>query len=168
MIPTEAQTVLQTRLSTPPSAQGEKTEVKAAISEAGRKILDDDDLDDIVALLSDDQDQQKQKEKDESEDSLSGYLNLIDSLREDEEIEYVNDGKVQKCKIQKSVTADNSFQVTNRAGKVLLARSRVGLALSAKSGELRIGDNSTVRPQPAADQRTLIHTQTKIDPPTKH
>jgi len=143
--------------------QEEKSEVKVAISEAGRKNLDDDD---IVALLSDDPGQKKQKEKDETDDSLSCYLDLIDGLRDGEEIEFVNSGKVQKCKIEKPVTGDNSFKVIDRAGKVLLARSHVGLALSAKSGELRINDDSTIRPQPAVDQRTIPQAKTAIDPPT--
>jgi len=168
VIPQEARTVLDTSLTASHITQGEKSEVKVAISKAGRKILDDDDLDDIVALLSDDPGQKKQKEKDETDDSLSCYLDMIDGLRDGEEIEFVNGGKVQKCKIEKSVTGDNSFKVTDRAGKVLLARSRVGLALSAKAGELRISGNSTIKPQPAVDQRTILQAKTAIDPPTTH
>jgi len=167
-VPQQAKTVLQTGLIALNDAEEEKSGVKAAISEAGRKILDDDDLDDIVALLSDDQDQQMQKKPDETDDSLSGYLDLIDNLRDGEEIEFVSGGEVQKCKVQKSVTADNSYQIANRSGKVLLARSRVGLALSAKSGEIRVGGNSTLRPQSTLEQQTILQSHTDIDPPTTH
>ncbi|MGA1498723.1 MAG: DUF1631 family protein, partial [Steroidobacteraceae bacterium] len=108
----------------------------AAVSEAGRKILDNNDLDNFIALLSDEQ-EQAIAEVEEEAISMDYYLNMVDTMADDAAARITQNGHSRPGRIQKSSAIDNSYQVVDEKGRVLLTRGRVGLAVSLRSGEVR-------------------------------
>jgi hypothetical protein len=128
----------------------------ASVSDAGRRLFDSNDLDDFVALLSDDQ-ALAVAEVDEEAISMDYYLNMVDGMVDCASAEMPRTESADaSCTIQKSNSMDNSYQIMDSNGRVLLTRSRVGLAVSLRAGEIRLenqvdfsthsesGDNSLV------------------------
>jgi hypothetical protein len=109
----------------------------AAVSEAGRRILDYDDLDDFVALLSDDQ-EQAIAELDEEAISMDYYLSMVDSMIDGSPAELKSPDIAGSCRIEKSTSIDDSYRVLDQNGRVLLTRGRIGLAVSLRAGEIRL------------------------------
>ncbi|MCB1671499.1 MAG: DUF1631 family protein [Gammaproteobacteria bacterium] len=109
----------------------------AAVSEAGRKILDNRDLDDFIALLSDDQ-EQAIAEVEEEAISMDYYLNMVDAMADDVSAQLKSAERELRCTIQKSTSIPDSYQVLDETGQVLLTRGRVGLAVSLRAGEIRL------------------------------
>jgi hypothetical protein len=139
----------------------------AAVSEAGRKILDNADLDDFVALLSDDQ-AQAVAETDEEAISMDYYLNMVDTMAEGAQAEFRSSGGNINCTVQKSASIENSYQVLDADGNVLLTRSRVGLAVSLRAGEIRLDGQEDFKPARLASQLSVIRTGAEGRRPTTH
>ncbi|MBL4821801.1 MAG: DUF1631 family protein [Gammaproteobacteria bacterium] len=159
----EAKTMLVSMVTSNTQMPVTKSASKVSISEAGRQILDDEDLNDIVAVLS----KVQNNDEKETDDSLITYLDLIDGFKNGKEIDFINNGEAQSCYIKKSSDAEISYQVTDKQGQVLLARNRVGLALSIKSGELRLRADAETRSNSKENQRTVLQAiaSTNIEPP---
>jgi len=109
----------------------------ASFSEAGRKILDRDDLDDFIELLGDDQ-QQAIAELDDETISMDYYLNLVNSMADTSLANLSILGSEGKCRIEKSASIDGSYRVLDQNGRVLLTRGRIGLAVSLRAGEIKL------------------------------
>ena len=127
----------------------------AAVSEAGRKILDNNDLNDFVALLSDDQ-EQAIAELDEEAISMDYYLNMVDTMADGSLAELKNSNVEGKCKIQKSASIADSYQVLDEKGLVLLTRGRVGLAVSLRAGEIRLEGQQDFNQQQASNSQLIL------------
>ena len=109
----------------------------ASFSEAGRKILDRDDLDDFIELLGDDQ-EQAIAELDDEAISMDYYLNLVNSMADTSRANLSILGSEGKCRIEKSASIDGSYRVLDQNGRVLLIRGRIGLAVSLRAGEIKL------------------------------
>jgi len=121
--------------------------VDAAISDAGKKIINDQDLIELVALLSDSGASADDDDQLSAADSIAYYLNLVDSLGSGTALIYRQGKQEQVCVLQKSRTVENSYALNNRQGRLLLTRSRIGLAISMRAGELQT-PNDYVRSSP--------------------
>ncbi|MEZ5491411.1 MAG: DUF1631 family protein [Gammaproteobacteria bacterium] len=126
----------------------------AAVSEAGRKILDSADLDDFIALLSDDQ-EQAIAEVEEEAISMDYYLTMVDSMADGAAAELRHADEMGKCRIRKSNNIENSYQVLDKNGRVLLTRGRVGLAVSLRAGEIRLEGQEDFNPAPSVSPPSL-------------
>ena len=127
------------QVTLPPSTGPDVTGTgEKAIGTLGKQYLDDEDLDEIVAMLSDSAAAEQQRSKTEAVDSLSFHLDLADSLEDGAAVIYSGGDQPQMCQVLKSRAIDNSFQICNSSGRVVLTRSRLGLAISLREGELRI------------------------------
>ncbi|MFM1895828.1 MAG: hypothetical protein RLZZ385_902 [Pseudomonadota bacterium] len=119
-----------------------------AIGVAGKKYLQEDDLDEIVAMLSASNAAAAQKAKEESVDSLVFHLNLVDNLEDGATLIYTGGDEPQLCQLHRSRAIDNSYQICNRAGRVVLTRSRLGLAISLREGQLRVSTGEAASESP--------------------
>jgi len=139
----------------------------AAVSEAGKKILDNGDLDDFIALLSDEQ-EQAIAEVEEEAISMDYYLHMVDEMADGAGADVNHGNRVVRCRIQQSANADNSYQVLDQEGRVLLTRGRIGLAVSLREGEIRLEgqkdfkvaefDSQILSPEQVADPgRATLH-----------
>jgi len=138
-----------------------------AVSEAGRKILDNNDLDDFIALLSDEQ-EQAIAEVEEEAISMDYYLNMVDTMADDAAAQITQNGHSQPCRIQKSSAIDNSYQVIDEQGQVLLTRGRVGLAVSLRSGEVRLAGQVDFKSKPAGGGPALTASRPLTGALTTH
>ena len=128
---------------------------EASISPAGKKILNQDDLDEIADLLGGDSGSMDQADSN-IEKELLDCLPDIDFLQKEIAIEYKIDGSFQTCALQKNVSKPGMFNITDRHAKTTITRSRLGLAISLHAGELKLpGTGNALH----ATQKTLI------DPP---
>ena len=140
----------------------------AAVSEAGRKILDNSDLDDFVALLSDDQ-EQAIAELDEEAISMDYYLNMVDTMADGATADVKNFNNEGKCRIEKSTSIADSYQVLDEKGRVLLTRGRVGLAVSLRAGEIRLeGQQDFNQAQISKSQLIAPENASGAGPATTH
>jgi len=139
----------------------------ASVSEAGRKILDNNDLDDFVALLSDDQ-AQEVAATDEEAISMDYYLNMVDTMAESVKAQFKGNTGISSCRVQKSATIENSYQVLDPEGNVLLTRSRVGLAVSLRAGEIRLDGQEDFKPARLAGQLSVVQAPAAAGRPTTH
>jgi hypothetical protein len=140
----------------------------AAVSEAGRKILDHEDLDDFVALLSDDQ-EQAIAELDEEAISMDYYLSMVDSMTDGAPAELKGSDIEGSCRIEKSASIDDSYRVLDQHGRVLLTRGRVGLAVSLRAGEIRLqGQQDFKRSQSGCSQQLSTDNARTASPATAH
>jgi len=151
---------------------------EAAVSPFAEMVLDSDDLNELAGLL--DNDNHSATENFSSDDeSMTNYLADVDQLRDGVEAEYSAFDEVKSCRIYHSSKVDNNYQIKDKQGKVMLTRSRLGLAVSLREGELRLVDHSnnieqhTVSPHiPAADsavaevrQITVVEENTQSHKP---
>ncbi|MEX2131942.1 MAG: DUF1631 family protein [Pseudohongiellaceae bacterium] len=111
--------------------------VDAAISDAGKKIINDQDLNEIVTLLSDKGRAADGDEQISEADTIAHHLKVVDSLPNGTALIYRSGQQEQVCVLQKSRTVENSYALNNRHGRLLLTRSRIGLAISMRAGELQ-------------------------------
>lgn len=125
-----------------------RTEV--AIGDEGRQVLNDEDLDDIIALLSVEKDTVSRSVLETNDPrSLLHFLEMVDSLNGLTDGIYVCNGERQHCVIQKSDALENSYHISSKHGRVILTRSRLGLAISFREAEIRIGTLNAVGNIPA-------------------
>ena len=115
-------------------------EQEAAISDVGKSIISADDLNELVSLLSGDKQNEPKAQVAAGKDDMTHYLALADSLVDGTELIYIRDRAEHVCLLQKSQSVENSYALRNRQGKLVLTRSRIGLAISLRSGELRVAD----------------------------
>lgn len=108
---------------------------RGSIGEVGRRILDTGDLEEIVALLSDVEHLGLEAPTGDYA-SMAYYLDLVDDMDDGAAAQISNLAGGQICGIHKSSNVENSYQVVDGTGQVLLTRSRVGLAISLRSGEI--------------------------------
>jgi len=139
-----------------------------AVSEAGRRILDNNDLDDFVALLSDDR-EQAVAELDEEAISMDYYLNMVDTMADGSKADLKNSDVEGKCRILKSASIANSYQVLDEQGRVLLTRGRVGLAVSLRAGEIRLEGQQDFKQAPLSKSQLVLANKTgSTGPATTH
>jgi len=149
-------------------SQPEQVTSPGALSEAGKKILENDDLNDIAALFSEDSDEAVDSRMDNDE-ALRYYLQIVDKLADGSSAKIFTDDGSRDCRIQKSSTVDGSYQIAQLNGKVILTRSRIGLAVSLREGEVRLSDYSRPQPEDMAKagnpDRTLVQSNTNFTSP---
>ncbi len=139
----------------------------AAVSEAGRKVLDNGDLDDFIALLSDEQ-EQAIAEVEEQAISMDYYLNMVDAIADGSVAEVNHGGQAHRCTVQKSSNVVDSYQVLDERGCVLLTRGRVGLAVSLRAGEIRLQGQEDFQPVHSSSQLSHTATGSEFDRRTSH
>lgn len=130
---------------------------EAAISAAGKSIISDRDLNELVSLLSGESPVGPAADKVTGKDSMTHFLARVDSLVDGTVLGYSVDNLEQVCLLFKSPTVENSYVLKNRQGKAVFTRSRIGLAVSLRSGELRCIEGID---KPEAREATVLNTPT--------
>lgn len=124
------ETVARSGAETPPADT-------ASISSAGRGILCNRDLDEIISLLGGDGGAPAAEHE---TDSMAAFLALVDSFQDGTPLIFVQGQAEQVCFLRKSDTVENSYALNNRQGRLVITRSRIGLAISLRAGELRVAE----------------------------
>lgn len=124
---------------------------EASVSPAGEEILDQEDLNEIAKLMGGGREDQKTK----LEKRATDYLPDIDLLVDGAAVEYLVDGLFQSFTLQRHVSNPDLFNIINKQAKVVLTRSRLGLAISMLDGEMKLPGRDLTR---AAAQKTLLES----------
>lgn len=147
---------------------------EAAISPFAEMVLDSDDLNELAGLL-DSHDHMSTESFSTHDETMTQQLSLVDELQDGVEAEYATFNGVQSCRIYRSSKVDNNFQIKDRRGRLLLTRSRLGLAVSLREGELKLLNSSgnaeqqTVSPHVPAELLTPESRQiTVVDAVTRN
>lgn len=117
-------------------------EAEATVSPSGQSILDTDDLNEIAQLINGEpvnEDYAENEEKAQLIDSLA----LVDQLNPCTSVRISIKGKLHNCLATRSGTKDGVFIITNAGSdssrrKIAITRSRLGLAISIRSGEISL------------------------------
>jgi len=129
---------------------------EASVSPAGEEILDREDLDEIAMMLCGESGEDE-LDSDSVQKQFEDYLMEIDMLQDDARVDFQISGEFKPCTLRKNSTNTDLFSICNKAAKVAVPRSRLGLAISLKSGELRIPDQ---RAMSVVAQNTLLEAPT--------
>lgn len=126
--------------------------LEVSISPKGEQILDQDDLDDLAQLLgasaTEEPAQMAQQE-------LSDLLPIIDALAEESTVQVLINGKFKDCELQRNISNPSLYTLCTSDGSFCLNRSRLGLAIALREGELRLNEQAMSY---TLDARTIIDT----------
>ncbi len=117
------------------SSEAENGKQEVSISPTGEEILNQEDLDDLAQLLG--ACDQEQPEEDAAQE-LSEILPRIDALAEESTVQVLIDGKFKDCTLQRNISNPSLYTVCTEDGSFCLNRSRLGLAIALREGELRL------------------------------
>ncbi|MEX0617420.1 MAG: DUF1631 family protein [Pseudohongiellaceae bacterium] len=112
-----------------------------ASTRSNDNIIDSDDMDELVEMLRGGADTASSET--DAHDSLKPFLTQVDNLMDGTVASFIRNGKWYNCKICRSTAIDNSFQVINSQGKVVLVRSRLGMAVSLRENQIRLATAET-------------------------
>lgn len=136
--------------------RGDKQE--ASISPTGEEILDQEDLDDLAQLLGGCETDQPAED---AQQELSELLPRIDALAEECTVQVLVDGKFKDCVLQRNISNSSLYTLCTEDGGFCLNRSRLGLAIALREGELRLKE-------PALDFSNDPHTLIEPTNQTRH
>lgn len=122
------------QFSQPPSIAAEtatapESKLEASISPSGEQMLDKDDLDEIAQLLGGGEGEAR---------SLDDCIAQLDACGDQTVIELLIEGKYKPCKLQRDPTDATRFTIQQQPSSAAVSRSRLGLAIALKAGELRL------------------------------
>ncbi|MCG8415335.1 MAG: DUF1631 domain-containing protein [Pseudomonadales bacterium] len=130
--------------------------LEASISPTGEEILDQEDLDDLAKLLGG---EDELGAKNDQYGELSELLPLIDSLADEVTVHLLLDGKYEECLLNRNLSDPTAYTISKANGNHCLSRSRLGLAIALRNGELRIsksGFDSAARMQTIVDSSQQV------------
>lgn len=128
---------------------------EASISPSGKQILNREDLREICDLL--DASGGGELSTPSMEDELLACLPDLDGPGATATIEYKINGKFQLCSLKRSVAKPGMYNINDRQSKITITRSRLGLAISMKAGELRF----TGARSPSVVAKTVFETSSR-------
>ncbi len=134
----------------------ENITLEASISPTGEEILDQEDLDDLAKLLGG---EDELASKNDQYNELSELLPLIDSLADEVTVHLLLDGKYEECLLNRNISDPAAYTISKANGNHCLSRSRLGLAIALRNGELRIsksGFDSAARMQTIVDSSQQV------------
>jgi len=121
-----------------------------SISPTGEEILDQEDLDDLAQLLGGCESEQPVEA---AQQELSALLPRIDALAEESVVQVMIDGKFKNCSLHRNISNPSLYTICTDDGSFCLNRSRLGLAIALREGELQL-QHSVLDFN--SDSRTLI------------
>ncbi len=120
---------------------------EATVSPSGESILDANDLNEIAALING---EPVSGDYAESEDIAQMFDSLasVDSMSACSSVQMCIKGKLHDCIVTRSGPAGDVFVITNAGAasstrKIAITRSRLGLAISLKRGEILLCEDSS-------------------------
>lgn len=120
--------------SAPAQSATKTTPAEASVSPAGKQILDREDIREICDMLDA---SSGDIASPSMEDDLLACLPDLDAPGASATIEYKINGTFQVCSLKRNVLKPEMYNITDRQSKITITRSRLGLAISLKAGELR-------------------------------
>ncbi len=106
---------------------------EASISPAGKRVLDKEDLNELADLLGG---TEKPRQELRSESDLHEYLQQVDQLVGDQQAQYKAGNIFKDCLISR--TSEDFFEVQLDDELTGIKRSRLGLAMAIKQGDVRL------------------------------
>jgi hypothetical protein len=106
---------------------------EASISPAGKRVLDKDDLNELASLLGG---SEKPRQDVRSESDLHEYLHEVDQLAGDQQAQYKVANIFKDCLLTRVSTDFFEIQVDDELTSI--KRSRLGLAMAIKQGDIRL------------------------------
>lgn len=129
--------------------------LEVSISPTGEEILDQEDLDDLAQLLGGAESEQPVEA---ARQELSEILPAIDALAEESSVQVLIDGKYEKCELQRNISNPSLYTLYTSDGSFCLNRSRLGLAIALREGELQLNEQALSFPY---DLRTIIDSSNR-------
>lgn len=112
---------------------------EASISPSGKQILDSNDLREISDLLNGTS-SESDLASPSMEEELLGSLPDLDKAGLSVPVNYKIDGEFQVCNLKKHAAKTGMYNITDRHSKITITRSKLGLAISLRAGELTFAD----------------------------
>lgn len=109
--------------------------LEVSISPTGEEILDQGDLDDLAQLLGGSDNDQPVED---AQQELSTLLPRIDALAEECTVQVLVDGRFKDCILQRNISNPSLYTLCTEDGSFCLNRSRLGLAIALREGELKL------------------------------
>jgi hypothetical protein len=106
---------------------------EVSISTAGKRVLDKEDLNELADLLAG---SEKPRQEVQSESDLHEYLEEVDRLMGDQHAQYKVGNIFKDCLITKAST--DFFEIQLDDEPTGIKRSRLGLAMAIKQGDIRL------------------------------
>ncbi len=106
---------------------------EASISPAGKRVLDKEDLNELANLLGG---TEKPRQELRSESDLHEYLQQVDQLVGDQQAQYKAGNIFKDCLISR--TSEDFFEIQLDDELTGIKRSRLGLAMAIKQGDIRL------------------------------
>ncbi len=123
-----------TTVQSPQSTHSTNSRVQeASISPAGKRVLDKDDLNELANLLGGGE---KPRQDVRSESDLHEYLHQVDQLAGDQHAQYKVANIFKDCLLTRVSTDFFEIQVDDELTSI--KRSRLGLAMAIKQGDIRL------------------------------
>ncbi len=119
------------------------TQFEDAVQQDGVDSLSQEDLDEIAQMLGA---RASSEESRQEEGPLEEFVKEIDQLGEKVLVEYMINGLFEPCTLTRVDGNPEMFNLTDRSAKYSVSRSRLGLAVALKQGELRIPQNDPSGP----------------------
>lgn len=121
-----------------------RIEPEATVSPSGASILDADDLNEIAQLINGEPVNDDYAESEEKAKLLDG-LSSVDGMSACSSAQLLIKGKLHDCVVTRSGAARDVFVITNtdsksNTRKIALTRSRLGMAISLRRGEILLAD----------------------------
>ena len=134
-----------------------RIEPEATVSPSGENILDADDLNEIAQLINGEPLNDDYAESEEKAQLLD-CLSCVDGMSACSSVQMLIKGKLHDCVVTRSGSQDDVFVITNSASKtgarkIAITRSRLGLAISIRRGEILLSKDAT---KPAACNVTVF------------
>lgn len=128
---------------------GARIEPEATVSPSGENILDADDLNEIAQLINGEPVNDDYADSEEKAQLLD-CLSSVDGMSACSSVQMLIKGKLHDCVVTKSGAQGDVFVVTsagssNGSRKIAITRSRLGLAISMRRGEIILSEDA-VRP----------------------
>lgn len=122
-----------------------KSSPEASISPSGKRVLSQDDLNELANLMGG---SEKTKRESEGENQLNDYFAQVDSISPCQRASYKNGQEHQNCKI--TATKGNGFEIQFDADHASIRHSRLSLAMSLKLGDLLLERGAEQSPSNAS------------------
>lgn len=126
---------------------GFRIEPEATVSPSGESILNADDLNEIAQLINGEPINDDYAESEEKA-LLLDCLSSVDGMSACSSVQMLIKDKLHDCVVTKSGAQDDVFVITNAgsntsARKIAITRSRLGLAISLRRGEILLPEDAT-------------------------
>ena len=124
--------------------------IESTVCPSGAKLLDDDDLNEIVKLMGT---ARNQADNTMIERRLTDYFPEIEQLREGSSVELLLNGSYRSFAVSKNKSGSELYEISSNDDDIKITKSKLGLAISLQNGELRIPQG---RSPAQEDQETIL------------